>query len=115
MTRTKGLSHHGLGGLKQPLERCPEVSGGRINARVEISLDVVNGALQYVDLVAQRVELLACHHELVFAEAQLVGALPGYPVPLTASLRAKPTWSPHAVAAWQRGAAPLTPWSLCSP
>ena len=115
MTRTKGLSYYGLGGLKQPFERCPEVSGGRVNARVEISFDIVNGALQHVDLVAQRVELLACHDELVFAEAEFIGALPGDPVPLTASLRAKPARSPHAVAGWQRGAAPLTPWSLCSP
>jgi len=86
VTGTKGLNDDGLGGFQQPLEGRPVVPGGRIDVRVEISFDVVDGALQDEDLVSQSVEFAAGYDQLVLGQFQFGGTLSCYPVPLTAGL-----------------------------
>jgi len=112
MTGTKGLGNNGLGRLKQPAERCPEIPCGRVDGRIQIAFHVIDGALQEEDLIPECVQFSTRHDELVLRELEFGGALPCHPIPLTTGLGAETTWTTGPLTVRQRCAAPFATWTL---
>jgi hypothetical protein len=75
-----------LGGFEQPTQRFTELCG--IEFGVEVAFDISDRALEHVEPIAQRFELGACEHQLVFAQPELGGAMTSLVVPLPAALAA---------------------------
>jgi hypothetical protein len=74
------------GRVEEPCEGVAQLR--RVEPRGQVAFDVTDGAFEHVEPVAQRVELAACEHELVLAEAEFRGPVPSLVVTLTATLAA---------------------------
>ena len=96
-----------LGCLEQPAQRLERFAAAELV--LEVSMRVDHGALQHVQLVVQRVELAAGHHQLTVAERQLTGPLTRHPVPLAAALRAELPRTTRPLAGGQDRTAPPAP------
>jgi hypothetical protein len=77
------LCQEGSSGLEQPLEAPTQLR--RVVARLDdVPLDVLDGGLEDVQGIPQRIELVPGHDELRLAEAELLGPTTGLVVALAA-------------------------------
>ncbi len=72
-----------IGGLEQPRQGVAQLFGV-VGCGAEITLDVVDRALQDVQPVTQIFEFVARNDEFVFAEVEFLGAAARFVVALTA-------------------------------
>jgi hypothetical protein len=97
-----------IGGLEQPRQGVAQLFGV-VGCGAEITLDVVDRALQDVQPVTQIFELAARDDELVFAEAEFLGSAARFVVALTARRPAVHTRAARSVGRLERASAPLAP------
>lgn len=81
--------YQGTGGIENPAQCGLEVPRRWISLRVQVALNVIDGALEDKDLISESIEFCSLDDEFILAELQLFGALTGNPVPLTAGLTAE--------------------------
>jgi hypothetical protein len=83
------MAYEGTGGLEQPLEGSSDVV---LRLRLgQVAVDVVDGALEDVEIVPELVELGAGHDQLGVAEPELLGPGPCLIRQLPTALRTPPT------------------------
>ena len=66
-----------------------ELLAGRVVRSPEVPLDIIDGACEDVEVVAQRIELAPCNDQLPFGQVEFAGPLSSHPVPLSTRLGAE--------------------------
>lgn len=93
--------------IEQPAQ-C-RVQFGRRHVVLQHPAGVGHRSLEDVQVVVQRIQLTACHHEFAVAQRQLPRPLTRHPVPLSARLRTELPWPARPVVLGQREATPPAP------
>ncbi len=104
--RWEAAACQGFCGVEQPSQGVECFRGAELV--LEITSGVDHRTLQHVQVVVQRVEFAARHHQFALAERQLACPLARHPVPLATTLRTEGSWTPRARPGREDDAAPST-------
>lgn len=93
--------------MQEPVDRLGELCGRWGVAQV--SLDVLDGAGEHVQVVLETVQFVSSYDDLVDAEGKVGSSLARNPVPLTAPLATEFLWTTWSLPAGDHPSAPSTP------